>query len=77
MQLEELSQGYAQAAGLLRQRLRFLRAELKASRDPEKSAALRHEIAFLSGLMTQCRDLEKLTAHYYERSFYRSEKYTL
>ena len=77
MRLEDLSPGYKQAAGLLRERLRLLRKELKASRDPEKSAALRHEIAFLSGLLTQCRELAQLTAHYYERSYYRSEKYTL
>ena len=40
-------------------------------------AALRHEIALLSGIMTQCRELAELTAHYYERGFYRDEKYTL
>ena len=77
MQLKELSSGYDGAAELLRGRLRLLRAELKATQDPEHSAALRHEIAFLSGLLTQCRELAQLTRHYYERSYYRSEKYTL
>lgn len=77
MRLEELSPGYTQSAEPLRQRLKLLRGELKNTQCPEKAAALRHEIAFLSGLLTQCRELAQLTAHYYERSYYRSEKYTL
>ena len=77
MELEELSVGYEEAAALLKSKLRLLRRELKHATDPESAAALRHEIAFLSGLLTQCRELAQLTKHYYERSYYRSEKYTL
>ena len=77
MRLEELSIGYTEAAEPLRNKLRLLRQELKITVCPEKAAALRHEIAFLSGLLTQCRELAQLTKHYYERSYYRSEKYTL
>lgn len=77
MRLQELAAGYEAAAGLLRPKLRALRQELKSTQCPQKAAALRHEIAFLSGLLTQCRELAELTARYYERSYYRNEKYTL
>ena len=34
-------------------------------------------LAVLTAMQTQCYELAALTAHYYERSFYRNEKYTL
>ena len=77
MRLCELSEGYRLAAVPLRKKLRLLRLELKQADELSERAALRHEIALLSGIMTQCRELAELTAHYYERSYYRSEKYTL
>lgn len=77
MKLAELSEGYLQAALLLREKLRLLRQELKGADDPQRRAVLRHEIALLSGIMTQCRELAELTAHYYERGYWRDEKYTL
>ena len=77
MKLFELSEGYRQAALPLREKLRQLRQALKAEDDPQRRAVLRHEIALLSGIMTQCRELAELTAHYYERGYWRDEKYTL
>ena len=77
MMLHELSEGYLQAAQPLKIRLRALRQALKESEDAVSRAQLRHEIAYLSGILTQCRELADLTAHYYERGFYRNEKYTL
>ena len=77
MRLCELSEGYRLAAVPLRKKLRLLRLELKQADELSERAALRQEIALLSGIMTQCRELEELTAHYYERGFYRDEKYTL
>ena len=77
MRLHELSEGYRLAAVPLREKLRLLRLELKQADELSERAALRHEIALLSGIMTQCRELAELTAHYYERGFYRDEKYTL
>ena len=77
MRLHELSEGYRLAAVPLRKKLRLLRLELKLADEPAERAALRHENALLSGIMTQCRELAELTAHYYERGFYRDEKYTL
>ena len=77
MKLCELAEGYRAAALPLKKRLRELRVQLKAAQDPLTRASLRHEIALLSTIMTQCRELAELTAHYYERSYYRNEKYTL
>ena len=77
MRLHELSEGYRLAAVPLREKLRLLRLELKLADEPAERAALRHEIALLSGIMAQCRELEELTAHYYERGFYRDAQDTL
>ena len=77
MRLETLSEGYRQAAIPLREKLRQLRQALKTEDDALRRASLRHEIALLSGIMTQCLELAELTAHYYERGFWRNEKYTL
>ena len=77
MKLCELSEGYWAAAQPLRSRLRELRKAVKVCGDPVTRAALRHEIAMLSSILTQCRELADLTAHYYERGYYRNEKYTL
>jgi hypothetical protein len=77
VKLHELSAGYEAAAVRLRARLRILRARLRTSDDPQKRASLKWEIALLADILTQCNELAELTAHYYERGYYRNEKYTL
>ncbi len=77
MKLQELSAGYEAAAVLLRAKLKVLRARLRASDDAQKRASLKWEIALLAEILTQCNELADLTAHYYERGYYRNEKYTL
>ncbi len=77
MELHQLSPGYEEAAALLRDKLRSLREAVKHTSDPRKTAQLKHEISLYSGILTQCRKLAQLTAHYYERSFYRDKNYTL
>lgn len=77
MKLHELSEGYLQSALLLRLRLSELRRAAAAEEDPEARAGLRHRIAVLTKMQTQCYELAALTAHYYERGFYRNERYTL
>lgn len=77
MKLCRLSEGYLQAADLLRERLRELRKKLRAEADACERAALRHQIAELTTILTQCTELADLTAHYYERGYTRSGKYTL
>lgn len=77
MKLQEMSREYEAAAGLLRDRLRFLRRELAAATDPEEIWHLKRRIAELTPMLTQMNELADLTAHYYERGYYRSAKYTL
>lgn len=77
MTLLELSQGYEAAAVPLRARLRLLRIALAKEEDPEKAWHLRRRIAELTPMLTQMNELAELTARYYERGYYRGEKYTL
>lgn len=76
MTLAELSQEYHQSALLLRERLRQLR-QMLSNASPEQRADLRHRIYVLTAMQHQMYELEHLTAHYYERGFYRDRKYTL
>ena len=64
MTLAEMSREYEASAALLRARLRQLRAELAKAEDPEEIWHLKRRMA-------------ELTAHYYERGYWRGEKYTL
>ena len=77
MTLAELSVCYQQAAIPLRARLRELRQELAREPDPDKIWHLKRRIAELTPMLTQMNELAELTAHYYDRGYYRSEKYTL
>lgn len=77
MTLAQMSKDYAYAASLLRVRLRELRVALAQARDPEEIWHLKRRIADLTPMLTQMNELQELTAHYYDRGYYRSEKYTL
>ncbi len=77
MTLQEMSREYEASAQLLRARLRLLRRELAAATDPEEIWHLKRRIAELTPMLTQMNELADLTAHYYERGYYRSAKYTL
>ena len=77
MTLAELSREYEAAAQPLRQRLRYLRQAQAATEDPEEIWHIKRRIAELTPMLTQMNELAELTAHYYERGYYRSEKYTL
>lgn len=77
MTLTELSLCYEEAAVPLRRRLKELRGLLAASEDPEEIWHLKRRIAELTPILTQMNELAELTARYYERGYYRSEKYTL
>lgn len=77
MTLKEMSKGYREAAVPLRQRLKLLRQMLAATDDPEEIWHLKRRIAELTPLLTQMNELAELTEHYYERGYYRNEKYTL
>ena len=77
MTLAELSQCYEAAAVPLRARLKELRQALGQTSDPEEIWHLKRRIAELTPMLTQMNELAELTAHYYDRGYYRSEKYTL
>ena len=77
MTLQEMSREYEASAVLLRVRLRQLRQELAVSEDPEEIWHLKRRIAELTPMLTQMNELTDLTAHYYERGYWRSAKYTL
>ena len=77
MTLQELSHCYEDAAVPLRQRLRQLRHMLTTETDPEELWWIRRRIRELTPILTQMNELADLTAHYYDRGYYRNEKYTL
>ncbi len=77
MTLRELSQGYEYSASLLRARLKQLRQALTQTEDPEEIWHLKRRIAELTPMLTQMNELKELTEHYYDRGYYRNEKYTL
>ena len=75
--LSELSLGYRAAAQPLRERLRQLRQALAAAEDPEEIWHIKRRIAELTPMLTQMNELAELTAHYYDRGYWRNEKYTV
>mgnify|MGYP003315896832 CR=1 FL=1 len=77
MTLAELSPGYAESARLLKERMRLLRQLRRQTRDPEEKWRLERRMAELEPMLTQMNDLAELTAHYYDRGFWRDEKYCL
>ena len=77
MTLAELSPGYEASAALLRARLAQLRRMAANAEDAEELWRLQRRIAELTPMLTQMNELADLTAHYYDRGYYRSEKYTV
>ena len=77
MTLAELSQCYEAAAVPLRRRLKELRQALAAAEDPEEIWHIKRRIGELSPMLTQMNELADLTAHYYDRGYWRNEKYTV
>ena len=74
MTLAELSLCYEAAAAPLRVRLRELRQQLSVAEDPEEIWRLKRRIQELTPMLTQVNELAELTAHYYDRRYWRSEK---
>ena len=77
MTLLEMSAWYAESAAVLSAILRSLRAQLRGSEDEAERFSLRCRINLLSEVLTQTRELAQLTAHYYDRGYWRNENYTL
>lgn len=77
MTMTEISAGYEAAAALLRKRLRELRLLAAKSSDPEELWHIKRRIKELTPLLTEMNELAELTAHYYDRGYWRNEKYTM
>lgn len=77
MSLTDLSESYEYAASLLRARLRQLRFALAEAEDPEEIFQLKRRIGELTPMLTEMIELAELTAHYYERGYWRNGKYTM
>ena len=77
MTLQEISRDYTESARLLSRRLSQLRKMLEQAKDPEEIWHIKQRIHELAPMLTQMNELAELTARYYERGYYRSEKYTV
>ena len=77
MTLQELSRCYEEDAAPLRARLHQLRQRLSSETDPEENFHIKRRIAELTPMLTEMNELAELTAHYYDKGYYRNEKYTL
>ena len=77
MTLAEMSGLYTESAAAIRQRIAELRRSAREQDSEEESRALRRRIAELTPLLQETRELAALTAHYYDRSYHRHERYTL
>lgn len=77
MTLRELSPAYREAARLLRMRISRLRQAVKETEDPEEKWHLRRRILDLKPILTQMEELADLTEHYYDKGYWRDEKYTV
>lgn len=75
--LKQISEGYRQAAVPLRERLSLLRKMLARARDPEEVFQIQRRIAELTPMLTQVNELAELTEHYYDKGYYRHEKYRI
>lgn len=77
MTMQELSKEYACSACLLSARLKQLRQLLQSEQDPCQIFQLKRRILTLTPMLTEMNDLAELTAHYYDRGYWRDEKYTV
>ena len=76
MTLAELSKGYEESARLLSRRLCQLR-QMRQFADPEELWNIQQRITVLTPILTEMNELAELTAHYYDRGYWRNEKYTV
>mgnify|MGYP001779580161 CR=1 FL=1 len=77
MTLLEMSVRYQDSAAAIRQRISELRLAVRLAEDPDTVHALQRRITELTPLLQETRELAVLTAHYYDRSYHKHERYTL
>ena len=76
MTLMELSVQYEDSAAAIRGRIAQLRIAEQEQTNAEAARALRQRIEALVPLLREARELAVLTAHYYDRSYHKHERYT-
>lgn len=77
MKLLEMSLVYAQNAETIRARIVELQAAERLQTDPDAAWHLQRRIAELTPLLREARELSRLTAHYYDRSYFKHERYRI
>ena len=77
MTLMELSAQYEDSASAIRGRIVQLRIAEREQTDADAARKLRLRIEALIPLLREARELAVLTAHYYDRSYHKHERYTL
>lgn len=77
MTLAQIGRQYRASAALLRKRRQELRSALKTAKNPDEVWRLKHRISVLTPMLTECMALAKLCERYYERGYYRDERYIL
>lgn len=77
MLLSEMSLEYKKSQLAFHARIKDLQTAVKTETDPRRAAVLQSRIRALEPLRREARELAELTARYYERGYYRNEKYTL
>ena len=76
MTLYQMSYVYRGDALRFRMRITVLREQARTAEGEDK-LRLKRRILELQQLLRQSRELADLTRHYYERGYYRNERYTL
>ena len=76
MTLYQMSYVYREDALRFRMRITVLREQARTAEGEDK-LRMKRRILELQQLLRQSRELADLTRHYYERGYYRNEKYTL
>ena len=76
MTLYQMSYVYREDALRFRMRITVLREQARTAEGEDK-LRLKRRILELQQLLRQSRELAHLTRHYYERGYYRNERYTL
>ena len=76
MTLYQMSYVYREDALRFRMRITVLREQARTAEGEDK-LRLKRRILELQQLLRQSRELADLRRHYYERGYYRNERYTL
>ena len=75
--MKNLSKSYRESANLIRERLRFLRELRNRTGNREEKEKINRRIRELTPILTQMNELAELTEHYYDRGYWRGDKYTV